>query len=312
MEIDTMLTHAEWLTDGAKRFFSLPKDPFRDDVETPEDVFLSAEHGYALECMSDALGGHRIVAVIGESGSGKTTIRRLFAERHADTKRWALITPYMLGADEAGGKEAKPLRGWDIQEAIITTLDPQGKVPQSRQARARRVDSLLRRSLEAGRRNVVVIDQAHKLPTRTLVFLKELHDLEMGMRRLTGVVLIAQPEIESKLDIRTQSGWEAREFIQRCEKAHLRSLDAGNDLEAYLDIKFRRVRAEPERILERDVPDAIRGVLQVRTQSGSAVNSYVYPLAINNLMTRALNLTARIGKPDHKVAGAQIRAALGG
>jgi type II secretory pathway predicted ATPase ExeA len=304
-----MLTHAEWLTDSAKRFFGLTRDPFKDDVETPEDVFLGAEHDYALASMRDALEGHRMVAVIGESGAGKTTIRRLFAERHRDAKKYALIVPYMLGNDDEG-EDRKPLRAWDIQEAIISTLDPSGRVPRSRYARAKRVDEVLKRSVEAGRKNVIVIDQAHKVPSRTLVFLKELHDLELGMRRLTGVILIGQPELESKLDIRTQSGWAAREFIQRCEKASLRPLDMGGDLESYLEIKFKRIGKTPADVLESDVPDAIRQVLQIRAKNDEIVTSYVLPLTVNNLMAKALNFTARMGKPSRKVGGDQIRKAM--
>lgn len=311
MEPNNMLTNAEWLTESAKRFFGLPRDPFRDEVQTPEDVFLGAEHGYALESMRDAIEGHRIVAVLGESGSGKTTIRRLFAEQHSDAKKWSLITPYMLGADEGSDKDARPLRGWDIQESIIATLDPKGSIPRSRQARARRVYELLRSSVEAGRRNVVVIDQAHKLPSRTLVFLKELHDLELGMRRLVGVTLVAQPELEDKLDIRTQSGWKAREFIQRCEKAYLRPMDAGGDVETYLARKFHRVRTLPENVLEPDAYDAIRAALQVKGADGEIVKSFVLPLAVNNLMAKACNFAARLGVPSRKVGRDQINAVKG-
>lgn len=311
MEPLTMLSNAEWLTEASKKFFGLPRDPFRNDVEKPEDVFQGSEHGYALASMNDAVEGHRIVAIIGESGCGKTTIRRLFAENHSDKNKYSLIVPYMLGADEEGGKEAKPLRGWDIQEAIIATLDPKGRIPSSRQARARAVHNLLRTSMESGRKNVVVIDQAHKVPTRTLVFLKELHDLEEGMRRLTGIILIAQPELESKLDIRTKSGWDAREFIQRCEKATLHPLDAGGELEAYLAIKFKRVGKEPQTILEPDVPDAIRAALQIKNGSGEIERSYCLPLAVNNLMAKALNFTAKMGKPNRRVGADQINAVKG-
>lgn len=311
MEPKTMLSNAEWLTEASKKFFGLTRDPFKNDVEKPEDVYQGGEHSYALASMKDALDGHRIVAIIGESGCGKTTIRRLFAENHSDKNKYSLIVPYMLGADDEGGKDAKPLRGWDIQESIISTLDPKGRIPSSRQARGRAVHDLLRNSMESGRKNVVIIDQAHKLPVRTLVSLKELHDLDEGLRRLTGIILIAQPELGAKLDIRTKLGWNAREFIQRCEIATLQPLDAGGDLEEYLAIKFKRVGKEPQAILEPGVPDAIRAALQIKNGAGEIERSYCLPLAVNNLMAKALNFTARMGKPNRRVGADQINAVKG-
>lgn len=308
---DTMLTHANWLTHQTKRHFGLPRDPFRDDVEAPEDVFLSGEHGLAYAALEDALNGHRMVAVIGESGSGKTTIRSLFEERYGDANRYALIVPYMLGADDQG-RDAKPLRGADVKDSIISTLDPDGRVPQSRQAKDKRVHLLLKRSHDAGRKACLVIDQAHKLPVRTLVFLKELHDLKAGMRRLCGVALIAQPELEHKLNISTS--WEAREFIQRLEKYRLSSLDAGGQLEEYLALKLARVGKRIEDVFEKDACDALRELLQVRGRPGRGgkpgeLRSWLFPLAIHNHLAKAMILCADIGRP--KVGGEQIRAALG-
>jgi type II secretory pathway predicted ATPase ExeA len=303
-----MLTHAEWLTHQAKRHFGLFRDPFRDDVESPDDVFLSAEHRYAIEAMNDALHGHRFVAVVGESGSGKTIMRRLFLERNRDPKKAAIVMPYILDAED-NPTRGKPLRGSDIQEAIIASLAPSQSIPRSRQARARRVEELLKTSAASGRRNLLLIEEAHTLPITTLRQLKRLQELDDGMARLIGVLLIGQPELLDKLDIR--QNWEAREVIQRCEIAQLRTLDA--DLEGYLSLKFGRMRKDLSDVLEKDACDAIRRELTVRTQdkrSGQRVTSYVYPLAVNNLLARALNLCAEIGAP--KVGAEQIKAAMGG
>ena len=231
----------------------------------------------------------------------------MFLEKHKDAKRFAIIQPYVLDAED-NERRGKPLRGGDIQEAIIAHLAPGQNIPSTRQGKMRRVDTLLKQSAQSGRRNLLLIEEAHTLPIPTLRQLKRLQELEDGMSRIIGILLIGQPELHDKLDIR--QNWDAREVIQRCEIAKLRTLDTGNDLEQYLALKFTRMRKNVNDILDKDAADSLRIVLQTKTRKSSDMRSYLYPLAVNNLMAQAMNLCADIGKP--KVGGEQIRAALGG
>jgi type II secretory pathway predicted ATPase ExeA len=60
-----------------RKNFNLFKDPFTDDVMVAGDVFLNDNSRFAEEYLyiTAKIGG--MLALLGESGSGKTTIRRL-------------------------------------------------------------------------------------------------------------------------------------------------------------------------------------------------------------------------------------------
>ena len=69
------------LSQKAKKHFKLFVDPFIDDVQKPEDVFLSPEQIYIRESMFYVAQHGGFLAVIGESGAGKTTLRRDLIDR---------------------------------------------------------------------------------------------------------------------------------------------------------------------------------------------------------------------------------------
>lgn len=72
----------EMLTSQAKKHFSLFRDPFVDDVQGPDDLFMSADQRYVREAMYQAArSGGWFIGVVGESGSGKTTLRRETIDR---------------------------------------------------------------------------------------------------------------------------------------------------------------------------------------------------------------------------------------
>lgn len=70
------------LSPAAKRHFKIFRDPFQDDVNSAEDVFLSEDQRYILEAMIQTAKAGGITAVIGESGSGKSTLRQAATASH--------------------------------------------------------------------------------------------------------------------------------------------------------------------------------------------------------------------------------------
>lgn len=72
------------LSPAAKRFFKLFRDPFQDDVNSPDDVYFSAEQRYVMEAMWQTAKHGGFIAVSGESGSGKSTLRKMLVERIRD------------------------------------------------------------------------------------------------------------------------------------------------------------------------------------------------------------------------------------
>ena len=60
----------------ARKQFKIVADPFAGDVTKAEDVYMSDDTRFIAEYLYQTARVGGMVALIGESGSGKTTIRR--------------------------------------------------------------------------------------------------------------------------------------------------------------------------------------------------------------------------------------------
>jgi len=292
-EVSMLLQNAA-LTPEARRHFGLPRNPFVDDVQSPDDVFQTASVRYVRATLMDCASHHGFVAIVGESGAGKTTLAEDLEERiKADKRDVLIIRPYVL-AMEANDQKGKTLKSSHIAEAIAAALDPQLKVKSSPEARFAQVHALLKASRRAGRRHLLVIEEAHCLPTATLKHLKRFLELKDGMQRLIGVALIGQPELRDRLGSQNA---EVREVMQRCEVVELEPLDG--ELEGYLRHKFARFELKFEDVFAEDAADAIRARLVHIPRGGKATDarSECHPLVVNNLVCRAMNAAAKAGWP---------------
>lgn len=297
-----MLLQNAPLTPEARKHFGLPRNPFVDDVQSTDDVFQSPSVRYVRAALMDCAQHHGFCAVVGESGAGKSTLAEDLEERiKAEGRDVMVIRPYVL-AMEASDTKGKTLKSSHIAEAIAYALDPNLKVKSSPEARFRQVHELLRASRKAGRRHLLVIEEAHCLPVATLKHLKRFIELKDGMQRLIGVALIGQPELRDRLGSQNA---DVREVAQRCEVVTLDPLDA--DLEAYLRHKFARFDLKLDQVLAADAADAIRARLIHMPRGGkpSDARSLCHPLVVNNLMCRAMNAAAKAGWP---VVDAQVIA----
>lgn len=301
-EEETMLLENQALSPEARKHFNLPRNPFQDDVQSPDDVFQSPSVRYVRASLMDCANHHGFVAITGESGAGKSTLAEDLEERiKADARDVLIIRPYVLAMEQNDAK-GKTLKSSHIAEAIASALDPQLKVKSSPEARFRQVHELLKASRRAGRRHLLVIEEAHCLPTATLKHLKRFLELKDGMQRLIGVALIGQPELRDRLGSQNA---EVREVMQRCEVVELEPLDG--ELKAYLRHKFARFDLKFEDVFAPDAADAIRARLIHIPRGGKAsdARSLCYPLVVNNLVCRAMNAAARAGWPqvDAQVIG---------
>ncbi|MDX8402097.1 MAG: AAA family ATPase, partial [Mariprofundaceae bacterium] len=172
-------------------------------------------------------------------------------------------------------------------DSIILDLDPDASPRRSREAKARQVQRMLLESSRAGMRHVLVIEEAHDLSVPTMKQLKRLWEIEDGYRKVLGIVLIGQTELQARLNRQTHP--EMREVILRCLIATLDPL-ARDECADYIGLKFRRIGKDAGEIIDGGVVDAVMARLTTR-QGWSAV----YPLYINNLLAKALNYAAQIG-----------------
>lgn len=300
---ETMLLQNQSLTQDTRKHFSMPRNPFMDDVQSPDDVYQTASVRYVRATLTDCANHHGFVAIVGESGSGKTTLAEDLEERiRAEAKDILIIRPYVL-AMEANDIKGKTLKSSHIAEAIASALDPELTMKRSPQARFKQVHDLLKASRKSGRRHLLVIEEAHCLPIATLKHLKRFLELKDGMQRLIGVALIGQPELRERLGSQNA---DVREVMQRCEVVELEPLDG--ELEGYLRHKFARVGLKYETVFAPDAADAIRARLIHRPRGGkpSDARSQCFPLVVNNLVCRAMNAACRAGWPQ---VDAQVIAA---
>jgi type II secretory pathway predicted ATPase ExeA len=283
------------LSSTARKHFSLFANPFDGEVCSTDQMYVNAEIRYVREACWQAATAGRCVAVVGESGSGKTTLVGDLRERvNADRKPVFVIEPSVLGMEETDAK-GKALRAGDILTAIVMTLAPQLAVAQTSEKRARQAEQLLASSATVGNSHVLLIEEAHALPVSTLKHLKRLHERMRlhGRKPMLGILLLGQPELLATL---SDSRHEVREVVQRLEVVQLRPLD--HELAGYLEFRCRAAGRELSTLMDAGAVDALRARLTVLRQGArnSAV-SLVYPLAVNNLATAAMNLAAQLNEP---------------
>lgn len=278
----------QMLSPQAKRHFKLFRDPFLDDINSPDDVYMSDAQHYVVEAMIQTALVGGITAAIGESGSGKTTLRKLLQHRiQREGKNIRLIFPQTF--------DKSKLNTSAIGTAIIADIEPDTRVPQKNEAVARLVQQALRRSTQAGFKHVLMIEEAHDLSITTLKYLKRFNEIEAedGFGKVLSIILIAQPEMRAKLDANRYP--EAREFINRCEVATLDALH--QNVASYIKHKFSRVGIDPATVLADDAYDGIRARWTKVDPATRQVKTELYPLVVNNTVTRAMNRAAELGLP---------------
>jgi type II secretory pathway predicted ATPase ExeA len=163
--------------------FGLSEPPFRITPHT-DFFFDGADRGATLEALIYAiLHDEGIVKVSGEVGSGKTMLCRVLMERlPAHVETIYLATP-SLARDE-------------ILHAIADELDlklPDGRITVV----LRELQEQLIRLYAAGRRVVVLIDEAHVMPDETLEQVRLLANLESNRHKMLQIVLFGQPELDA-------------------------------------------------------------------------------------------------------------------
>ena len=291
---EIMLLRRQGLFPAAKKHFGLFRDPFSDDVQSHDDVFVSPDIRYVRETLFQTAKHGGFVAITGESGAGKSTLRRDLIDRiDRESQPIIVIEPYVLGMED-NDQKGKTLKAAHIAEAILNTVAPLENVKRSPEARFRQLHRVMRDSRRAGNSHVLIIEEAHGLSIPTIKHLKRFFELEDGFKKLLSIILIGQPELKLKL---SETNHEVREVVQRCEMVELAPLDTR--LEEYLKFKLERVGKPVGEIIDASGMDALRAKLTVSTNRRDRRDtvSLLYPLAVGNLLTASMNLAAEIGAP---------------
>ena len=291
-EDELMLLAKQSLYPATKRHFSLFSNPFTDEVRSAEQVFTSPDVRYVREALFQTAKFGGFVAVVGESGAGKSTLRRDLIDRiNSENLPVVVIEPYIIAMEDNDIK-GKTLKASHIAEAIVSTLAPLENIKRSPEARFRQLHRVLKDSARAGNQHILIIEEAHSLPVPTLKHLKRFFELEDGFKKLLSIVLVGQPELKLKL---SERNFEVREVVQRCEVVELAPLDTC--LEQYIDWRLKAVNRKASEIFDKDAIDMLRSRLVFSNNRNKTQTSLLYPLAVGNLITAAMNLAAELGSP---------------
>lgn len=292
---ESMLLRKQTLFPATRKHFGLFRDPFQDDIQSCDDLYVSPDIRYIREAMFQTSKHGGLLAVVAESGAGKTTLMRDLEDRIVrENQPILLIKPYVL-AMEDNDQKGKTLKATHIAEALMAAVAPLEKPKSSPEARFAQLHKALRESHTAGYRHCLVIDEAHSLPIPTIKHLKRFFELELGFKKLLSIILIGQPELAAKLSERNQ---DVREVVQRCEMVELAPLDGGR-LDEYLKFKFGRLGKPIGEVIDPSGIDALRAKLTLTStrRDRPETVSLLYPLALANLLTACMNLAAEIGVP---------------
>jgi general secretion pathway protein A len=168
-------------------YFRLEETPFSISPD-PRFVYLSERHKEALGHLLYGLGeGGGFVQLTGEVGTGKTTICRTLLCQLPDNVDVGLIFNPKLSVPELLQSICEELRV-ELPDDITST-----KVF---------VDRLYHHLLDAhaaGRRTILIIDEAQNLSSEVLEQIRLLTNLETDDHKLLQVFLIGQPELRTVL-----------------------------------------------------------------------------------------------------------------
>jgi type II secretory pathway predicted ATPase ExeA len=165
--------------------FGLTEPPFKITPVT-EFFFSGANRGEILDALVYAItDGEGIVKISGEVGSGKTMLCRMLLDRLPTNIKAIYLANPSLSRDELLYAIADGL-GLDLEGQRVSVL-------------LQNLHNHLVEKHHQGERCVVLVDEAHAMPTETLEELRLLYNLQVGKEKLIQIVLFGQPELDAKL-----------------------------------------------------------------------------------------------------------------
>ncbi|MDD5552771.1 MAG: AAA family ATPase [Candidatus Omnitrophica bacterium] len=199
------------------KFYGFKERPF-NVTSDPAFFFLSRQHKEALSHLTYGTAQRKgILAVTGEIGTGKTTLCRFFLNRLPKNVKTAFIlNPYFSEIQ--------------LLEAIVNDFGIKVK-NKSRLGFIWELNHFLLRESEAGNNVVLIIDEAQNLKPSALEQVRLLSNLETEKDKLLQIILMGQPELNSKLDL-----YDLRQLKQRIMvRYHITPLENAAEAAEYVN-----------------------------------------------------------------------------
>ncbi|HEX5419906.1 MAG TPA: AAA family ATPase [Gammaproteobacteria bacterium] len=202
-------------------FFGLNEKPFSITPD-PRYLYLSRRHADALAHLIYGIsesGG--FIQLTGEVGTGKTTLIRTLLQQLPNEAEIALILNPQLSAKE-------------FLQSICDELGAPVEDDSSVRTVIAALNAYLLEAHAAGRRVVLIVDEAQTLGPELLEQVRLLTNLETATQKLLQIILIGQPELR---DVLRRPGM--RQIAQRITgRYHLEPLGKA-EAEAYVDHRLR-------------------------------------------------------------------------
>jgi len=200
--------------------FGLREPPFRITPDT-DFFFTGANRGPTLEALVYAITQDEgIVKVTGEVGSGKTMLCRMLLERLPDNVETLYLANPSLSRQEILGAIADELG-----------IPTDGKATHSL---TRALQDALIERYAAGKRVVMLIDEAHAMPAESLEEIRLLSNLESKATKLLQIALFAQPELDERL-----AANDMRQLRERITQHFSLAPLKPDDVASYIEFRLR-------------------------------------------------------------------------
>jgi general secretion pathway protein A len=261
------------------QFYGFSGRPFQLTPD-PQFYFESGTHRKALSYLGYGLAqGEGFIVITGEIGAGKSTLVGHLMQSIDKSRLSAstIVTTQLGGLDMVHmAAESFGIQSQSMDKATTLTA----------------IEAYLHAEARAGRRCLLIVDEAQNLSVDALEELRMLSNFQLGSSALLQIFLLGQPEFRDLV----QNDAELEQLRQRVIATHhLEAMDA-DEVEPYLVHRLTRVgwTGRP-----RFTPEAI-SALYAETQG--------IPRKLNTLMNRVLLMGAveQAGVIDGALVGAVI------
>jgi type II secretory pathway predicted ATPase ExeA len=168
-------------------FFGLRERPF-DLTPNPRFLVLTDSHREVLSNLEYGVTSRKgVTLVVGEAGSGKTTLIRTVIARHARNVHAVHVTNTTLSRAE-------------FVETLAMKFGLSDAARGSKAALLSELETLLVARYERGESTVLIVDEAQSMSLELLEEVRMLANTESNIEKLLPVILAGQPELADRLN----------------------------------------------------------------------------------------------------------------